>query len=271
MLKEVYSLDGVGMQVWWHGTTDEDFNEIYAPSFENPFFISDDPSEAEMYMHGDWSVDSSRSKLALIVLKPSAINIFDWCSKDDLALIPSIPSFIKEMLAKKRRSTFSLVSGMCEMGLFESLGNDDFDEFASDFQWWLDKTGVNAKPDRESIKDVYEWLSSARSSRDLFHCRDLSEEIDCDKANRVLYELFWSELEGTEFNAFHEVETSENIALCNASAIEGIWSRTLTMNEATQLLKQLRNAKYDDYNALRNAKSAKEAEAALKKLLSLLK
>lgn len=58
---ESYRFDSPRMQVWWHGTTDSGFKSIYAPSFETPFFISDDPVEAEMYMHGGYGTDSSDS------------------------------------------------------------------------------------------------------------------------------------------------------------------------------------------------------------------
>jgi hypothetical protein len=60
---------------------------------------------------------------------------------------------------------------------------------------------------------------------------------------------------------------SENIALCDASAIEGIWSRSLDMQEATDLMKSLRKSSLKDFSALRNARTSKEAEAALKKIL----
>lgn len=95
---ESYSLDAPGMQVWWHGTTESEFGEIYAPSFKNPFFISDDPVEASMYMDGDYGFDSSKSKLVLVVLNPKSLKTFDWHDPSDLNLIPSIPRAINEWL-----------------------------------------------------------------------------------------------------------------------------------------------------------------------------
>lgn len=60
---------------------------------------------------------------------------------------------------------------------------------------------------------------------------------------------------------------SENIALCDASAIKGIWSRSLDMQEASDLMKSLRNTSLKSFTALRNAKTPEEAEAALKLIL----
>jgi len=60
---------------------------------------------------------------------------------------------------------------------------------------------------------------------------------------------------------------SENIALCDASAIKGIWSRSLDMQEASDLMKSLRSINLESYAALRNAKTPEEAEAALKVIL----
>lgn len=273
LLKESYTLDSIGMQVWWHGTTDSGFKSIHAPSFQTPFFISDDPAEAEMYMHGGYGMDSSGSQLVLVLLDPSSLVIFDWCDSQDLAQIDSIPRIIKRVLAFKMRSTFSLIQGMAEMSLFYALGQDDFEDFLKWFKLWLQKINF-ARADEvkdEDAQEVWDWLSSARSSRDLFKIRDLTEDIDCETANGVLYELFWSQLEGTKFNSFHEKEMSENIALCDASAIKGIWSRSLGMQEASDLMKRLRKSSLEDFSALRNARTPKEAEIALKKLLPLLK
>lgn len=76
---ESFTFDSPGMQVWWHGTTNSGFKNIYAPSFETPFFISDDPVEAEMYMHSGYDMDSSDSQLALVLINPDALVTFDWC------------------------------------------------------------------------------------------------------------------------------------------------------------------------------------------------
>ena len=159
------------------------------------------------------------------------------------------------------------------MSLFYALGQDDFEDFLKWFKLWLQKINfarADEVRDRDA-KEVWDWLSSARSSRDLFKIRDLTEDVDCETANGVLYELFWSQLEGTKFNSFHEKEMSENIALCDASAIKGIWSRSLGMQEASDLMKRLRKSSLEDFSALRNARTPKEAEASLKKLLPLLK
>lgn len=266
---ESFSLNASGMRVWWHGTTDSGFKHIYAPSFENPFFISDDPAEAEMYMHGGYDMDSSDSQLALVLINPDSLVTFDWCDQQDLDQIKSIPEIIKKVLAFKMKSTFSLIQGMTEMSLFYALGQDDFKSFSKWFKLWLEKINF-AKVDDvkdEDAQEVWDWIGSARSSRDLFKIRDLTEDVDCETANGVLYELFWSQLEGTKFNSFHEREMSENIALCDASAIEGIWSRSLDMQEASDLMKSLRSTNLKSYAALRDAKTLKEAEAALKLIL----
>ena len=47
-------------------------------------FISDDPAEAEMYMHGGYDMDSSGSQLALVLINPDALVTFDWCDQQDL-------------------------------------------------------------------------------------------------------------------------------------------------------------------------------------------
>lgn len=266
---ENFTFDSPGMQVWWHGTTDSGFKHIYAPSFENPFFISDDPVEAEMYMHGGYDMDSSDSQLALVLINPDALVTFDWCDQQDLDQIQSIPKIIKKVLAFKMKSTFSLIQGMTEMSLFYALGQDDFEDFKKWFKLWLEKINF-AKADDvkdEDAQEVWDWIGSAKSSRDLFKIRDLTEDVDCETANGVLYELFWSQLEGTKFNSFHEKEMSENIALCDASAIKGIWSRSLDMQEASDLMKSLRSINLESYAALRNAKTPEEAEAALKVIL----
>ena len=266
---ESFTSDSPGMQVWWHGTTDSGFKNIYAPSFETPFFISDDPVEAEIYMHGGYDMDSSDSQLALVLINPDALVTFDWCDQQDLDQLKSIPEIIKKVLAFKMKSTFSLIQGMTEMSLFYALGQDDFEDFKKWFKLWLKKINFTRVDDigDEDAQEVWEWLSSARSSRDLFKIRDLSEDVDCDTVNGVLYELFWSQLEGTKFNSFHEVEMSENIALCDASAIKGIWSRSLDMQEASDLMKSLMKSSLEDFLALRNARTPKEAEVALKKIL----
>lgn len=155
------------------------------------------------------------------------------------------------------------------MSLFYAIGQDDFEDFKKWFKLWLKKINFARVDDvkDEDAKEVWDWIGSARSSRDLFKIRDLTEDVDCDTANGVLYELFWSQLEGTKFNSFHEMEMSENIALCDASAIEGIWSRSLDMQEASDLMKSLMKSSLKDFSALRNARTPKEAEAALKKIL----
>lgn len=54
-------------------------------------------------------MDSSGSQLALILINPDALVTFDWCDRQDLDQIKSIPEIIKRVLAFKMRSTFSLI------------------------------------------------------------------------------------------------------------------------------------------------------------------
>lgn len=268
-LNETYNVTSDGMQIWWHGTTDQEFKHIHAPSFKNPFFISDDPTEAEMYMHGGYSMDYSKSQLVLVLLEPNSLVTFDWCDQQDLDQIDSIPDIIKNILAFRMKSTFGLIQGMVEMGMFYALGQNDFNDFSNVFKLWVQKINF-ARADNvvdEDIQQVWNWLSSAKNSKDLFKVRDLSEDINCDIANNVLYELFWYQLEGTKFNSFHEKEMSENIALCDISSIEGVWSRSFSAQEAATLMKKIRNCNEKIYSALIYARTPKEVENVLKILL----
>lgn len=61
---------------------------------------------------------------------------------------------------------------------------------------------------------------------------------------------------------------SENIALCDISSIEGVWSRSFSAQEAATLMKKIRNCNEKIYSALIYARTPKEIEAVLNKLLS---
>ena len=68
------------------------------------------------------------------------------------------------------------------MSLFYALGQDDFEDFLKWFKLWLQKINF-ARADEVKDRDaeeVWDWLSSARSSRDLFKVRDLTEDVDCE-------------------------------------------------------------------------------------------
>jgi hypothetical protein len=60
-------------------------------------------------MHGGYSMDYSESQLVLILLEPNSLVIFDWCDQHDLDQIDSIPDIIKNILAFRMKSTFSLI------------------------------------------------------------------------------------------------------------------------------------------------------------------
>jgi hypothetical protein len=60
---------------------------------------------------------------------------------------------------------------------------------------------------------------------------------------------------------------SENIALCDISSIEGVWSRSFSAQEAETLMKKIRNCGVKIHSKLIYAKTPKEVENVLKILL----
>lgn len=255
-LKETYDVTNNGMQIWWHGTTDQEFKHIHAPSFKTPFFISNDPEEATIYASSMFS--SKQGKICLIVINPKVLNIFDWCNKEDLNTIQTIPNIIKDILVLKNRSCFLITTEMCEYGLFNNVIDNDFNTFKTYFnQWnhWVKNVSA------QDIYDVFNWLKKCKSLKDLYDVYDFSSDgADNPIANNVIYELFYSQLEGTNFNAFHEKETSDNIALCDISAIEGIWSKCFSIQEVNKLI----NSSLEIRQNLMHAKTSSEVESALK-------
>lgn len=256
ILKEKYDVINTGLQIWWHGTTDKEFKHIYAPSFKNPFFISNDYSEARIY--ANTLFNRNTGKMVLIVINPKALNIFDWHDKADLNIIQTIPNIIKDILVLKNSSCFAITIEMCEYELFNNVIDNDFNTFKINFNLW------NSWVKNVSIQDIYDvfnWLKKCKSLKYLYNVYDYSSDgVDNPIANKVIYELFLSQLERTKFNAFHEKETSDNIGLCDITAIDGIWNKVFDIVKDKELLDKIASDE-----TLRYAKSATDVENIIKR------